>query len=692
MRKTKKSISVMLAALLVSAQLAGCANDTSSDDTSQTVTESESTTEAEDESTSEEEQGESTAEAESETEGETVETENDDESESESEDESDTESESESDSEGDAETVDALADLSTQEKYFTLMAMDLSEAREYFGVEEDASLTSESFDEFMESIFVDVVTSDRLTLDQYIKDASGYGIEDISSITYDPGHLIYTEEDVEESYTLNLDELKEMLSYPYDSLETRQQLVFDKMYYEYLIALWSCDVTDYSSNVALTNGLIPNLAITFYEYMFDTEENVKTYAKVMDYLPELILEVSESVYNQIEELDYAPTDYMLDTALESIEELIDTEDNPFIDGYNEKLEALGLDAETTAQYEEDNETFYIEEVIPALEQVYEELEALYGTNSEGQGLYYYDGGLEYYEYLVENYVGANLAIDELMDILEERLDSNMTKLLRYATLNQSTYEDYYYGNITLPGDGDSESIIEYLLEAMSEDFPTFTGESYTVSELPESLEIDGILAYYLIPRIDTVGENIIRINASATGDDETTLFMTLAHEGYPGHMLQFNVQQSCGAYSVEQVITHLGYSEGWAMYAEYKSLDYADISEAMSNIISLNEMLSYDIIAYIDLGVNGKGWDVDDVADVMDEYGFASAYADYFFSLVVGDPGVYLPYSLGYILTDEVIEDYVEETGATYLEAYESFMSIGAASFTVVEEYMGTEF
>jgi hypothetical protein len=39
-----------------------------------------------------------------------------------------------------------------------------------------------------------------------------------------------------------------------------------------------------------------------------------------------------------------------------------------------------------------------------------------------------------------------------------------------------------------------------------------------------------------------------------------------------------------------------------------------------------------------------------------------------------------------------VIEDYVTETGASYKEAYEAFMSIGSAPFSVVKEYMGTEF
>jgi uncharacterized protein (DUF885 family) len=665
---------VFMTALLVSTQLAGCGSEAGS---GETTPESQQMTEN---TTADEEQSVEDTESDQET------------TSSEEDDSEETTVEEETTTEEPTEPTDTNVSADTTEKYFQLMAMDLEEARDYYQVQENDTLTSEDFDSFLDELFVECVTSDRLTLDQYLKDASAYGIEDIGSITYDPGHLIYSDEEMETMSGMNEDELKEMLSYPYDSLDTRQQLIFDKMYYEYLIALWSGEVTDYTSQLGLTSGLIPNLAVTFYEYIFDTEDNVKTYARVMDYLPELILEIPEQVQKQIDELGYAPTDYMLDTALESIEELMEVEDNPFIDGYNAKIEALNLGKKVTKDYEEANEQFYKEEVIPALQEAYDQLEALYGTNPTGQGLCYYDGGLAYYEYLVEDAVGATASVDELMELLDDRLRSNMKKLIRYATFNSDAYEDYYYGNVSYPGDDDPETIINYFLEEMSGDFPAFPGSEWSVSNLPASLEIDGVLAYYLVPRIDASDVNIIRVNASATANDSTTLFMTLGHEGYPGHMLQFNIQQSCGAYAVEQIISHLGYSEGWAMYAEHKCMDYAGVSESMKNIILIDSDLNYDLCAYIDLAINGKGWSVDDVADYVDELGFDDSIADYLFDLCVGDPGALLPYSLGYIYTDQVIEDYVAESGASYQDAYEAFMSIGAAPFSVVKDYMGVEF
>ena len=44
-------------------------------------------------------------------------------------------------------------------------------------------------------------------------------------------------------------------------------------------------------------------------------------------------------------------------------------------------------------------------------------------------------------------------------------------------------------------------------------------------------------AFYLIPALDNTEENIIYINNGHISDD-LSLYTTLAHEGYPGHLYQ----------------------------------------------------------------------------------------------------------------------------------------------------------
>lgn len=44
-------------------------------------------------------------------------------------------------------------------------------------------------------------------------------------------------------------------------------------------------------------------------------------------------------------------------------------------------------------------------------------------------------------------------------------------------------------------------------------------------------------AFYMIPAIDCTEENVIYVNQIQMRDD-LTLFTTLAHEGYPGHLYQ----------------------------------------------------------------------------------------------------------------------------------------------------------
>ena len=44
-------------------------------------------------------------------------------------------------------------------------------------------------------------------------------------------------------------------------------------------------------------------------------------------------------------------------------------------------------------------------------------------------------------------------------------------------------------------------------------------------------------AFYMIPALDDTEENVIYVNQAQMGN-KLTLYTTLAHEGYPGHLYQ----------------------------------------------------------------------------------------------------------------------------------------------------------
>ena len=61
---------------------------------------------------------------------------------------------------------------------------------------------------------------------------------------------------------------------------------------------------------------------------------------------------------------------------------------------------------------------------------------------------------------------------------------------------------------------------------------------YRVNYLDASVASDLVSAYYVVPPIDSPSKNVIKVNPNNT--DLVSLFSTLAHEGFPGHLYQNN--------------------------------------------------------------------------------------------------------------------------------------------------------
>ena len=74
------------------------------------------------------------------------------------------------------------------------------------------------------------------------------------------------------------------------------------------------------------------------------------------------------------------------------------------------------------------------------------------------------------------------------------------------------------------------------LNGHMEDFPEGPELNYTLSYLDPCVANPSVVAYYLPPVLDSVTNNVIRINGDNVKDDPNMLYMTLSHEGLPGHM------------------------------------------------------------------------------------------------------------------------------------------------------------
>ena len=146
---------------------------------------------------------------------------------------------------------------------------------------------------------------------------------------------------------------------------------------------------------------------------------------------------------------------------------------------------------------------------------------------------------------------------------------------------------------------------------------------------------------------------------------------------------------------VRALAGNLGYQEGWAVYSSYEILPYYNFddsystsdNEAMAELYSINEKLGYLIYGVIDIGVNAKGWTVDDVSNYLEESGFGTDGAQDIFDTVVGDPACYLSYSQGYFEMQE-LRDQAENAISDFdpVTFHECILSAGPCNYVLLQQ------
>ena len=194
----------------------------------------------------------------------------------------------------------------------------------------------------------------------------------------------------------------------------------------------------------------------------------------------------------------------------------------------------------------------------------------------------------------------------------------------------------------------------------------------------------------MIPAIDNAEENVIYINQSQMHDD-LTLFTTLAHEGYPGHLYQTVYYESTDPAPLRSIMDFGGYVEGWATYAEMGSYYLTPLPKEQATLLQKNSSIILGLYALADMGIHYDGWSRMDTVAFFSNYGITDAETvERIYDLIIGSPGNYLKYYIGYIEFLELKKDWAEEKGENFSqkEFHEAVLGVGPAPFKIVEKYM----
>lgn len=543
-----------------------------------------------------------------------------------------------------------------------------------------SSLHAESSDRqfrtFTRSLFQTEVSANTISLHYTLRSPSDYGIADIPA-TY--GSLSSDPVAAKASVRNVLSSLQE---FDPDTLSSENALTF-KILDTYLKnASTGTDYLLYQEPLGPVSGIHTQLPVLLSEYSFYDTQDVETYLALLKETPSYFDSVIRFEQKKATSGLFMP-DYQADSVLDTCQSFIDMgKENYLVSTFNERIASLDLLPENKKDsFQKENMKIVTEEIYPAYQNLITAIKSLKGKGMNEQGLSHFPYGKKYYEYLVRQTTGCNESISRLRlmtraQILEDL--SAMQKVLfpADAALTQASVLEQ-----TSP-----DSMLDDLRSKITDTFPEIPDVDFQVKYVPESMQDYLSPAFYMIPAIDNLTENVIYINNGQTASG-LNLYTTLAHEGYPGHLYQTVYFSASEPDPIRSILDFGGYVEGWATYAEMMSYYLAPLPKTEASLLQKNNSVILGLYALADMGIHYDGWSVTDTVRFFSDYGINDPNAvQSVYKLIIGSPANYLKYYIGYLKFYELKKEMADALGNQFSqkEFHRAVLNVGPAPFEIV--------
>ena len=543
-----------------------------------------------------------------------------------------------------------------------------------------SSLHAESSDRqfrtFTRSLFQTEVSANTISLHYTLRSPSDYGIADIPA-TY--GNLSSDPIAAKASIRNVLSSLQE---FDPGTLSSENALTF-KILDTYLKnASTGTDYLLYQEPLGSVSGIHTQLPVLLSEYSFYDTQDVETYLALLKETPSYFDSVIRFEQKKAASGLFMP-DYQADSVLDTCQSFIDMgKENYLVSTFNERIASLDLLPENKKDsFQKENMKLVTEEIYPAYQNLITAIKSLKGKGMNEQGLSHFPYGKKYYEYLVRQTTGCNESISRLRlmtraQILEDL--SAMQKILfpADAALTQASVLEQ-----TSP-----DSMLDDLRSKITDTFPKIPDVDFQVKYVPESMQDYLSPAFYMIPAIDNLTENVIYINNGQTTSG-LNLYTTLAHEGYPGHLYQTVYFSASEPDPIRSILDFGGYVEGWATYAEMMSYYLAPLPKTEASLLQKNSSVILGLYALADMGIHYDGWSVTDTVRFFSDYGINDPNAvQSVYKLIIGSPANYLKYYIGYLKFYELKKEMADALGNQFSqkEFHRAVLDVGPAPFEIV--------
>ena len=543
-----------------------------------------------------------------------------------------------------------------------------------------SSLHAESSDRqfrtFTRSLFQTEVSANTISLHYTLRSPSDYGIADIPA-TY--GSLSSDPVAAKASVRNVLSSLQE---FDPDTLSSENALTF-KILDTYLKnASTGTDYLLYQEPLGPVSGIHTQLPVLLSEYSFYDTQDVETYLALLKETPSYFDSVIRFEQKKAASGLFMP-DYQADSVLDTCQSFIDMgKENYLVSTFNERIASLDLLPENKKDsFRKENIKLVTEEIYPAYQNLITAIKSLKGKGMNEQGLSHFPYGKKYYEYLVRQTTGCNESISRLRLMTRAQILEDLNAMQKVlfpadAALTQASVLEQ-----TPP-----DSMLDDLRSKITDTFPEIPDVDFQVKYVPESMQDYLSPAFYMIPAIDNLTENVIYINNGQTASG-LNLYTTLAHEGYPGHLYQTVYFSASEPDPIRSILDFGGYVEGWATYAEMMSYYLAPLPKTEASLLQKNNSVILGLYALADMGIHYDGWSVTDTVRFFSDYGINDPNAvQSVYKLIIGSPANYLKYYIGYLKFYELKKEMADALGNQFSqkEFHRAVLDVGPAPFEIV--------
>lgn len=544
------------------------------------------------------------------------------------------------------------------------------------------------FDAYVEELFRQEASANTITLHYTLKNPEAYGIQN------PPVSCGYAGTDSALMCASAENALASLHQFKRNRLSDENKLTYDVLKHSFTSSLEMGPYLLYEEPLTPLTGTQAQLPILLSEYRFYSTDDVDTYLELLSSVPEY--------FQSILTFEKAKSDaglfmasYTADDIITECQTFANMESNYLYATFDSKIDALDLPAATSEDYKKRNRDTILNYVLPAYISLGDGLQNLRDTGKNKRGLCYLPDGKKYYELSVKEQTGSARTIPELQTLTQKQIQSDlltMQKLLNNSDSIQGTdpgaSSDLFKGHGTEFTPDDPADILNTLQGKISGAFPEPPKVSFEIKYVQEAMEEYLSPAFYMIPPIDNSGENVIYINRGHISDD-LTLFTTLAHEGYPGHLYQTVYYSTTEHPPIRDLLSFGGYTEGWATYCEMISYYYSPLEHDMATLLQHNSSVILGLYALADMGIHYDGWSLTDTVAFFRTYGITNEKTiEDIFDLIVADPGNYLKYYIGYVEFLELKKLAVQTWGDDFTQErfHKCVLDAGPAPFEVLQE------